>query len=118
MSDLNVCRQCDATDGQLVACSCCEKMVLHEELCHHDYEGVFCQECDEYIDEENEEEEPASDEDEAWLKEVEEANNRSISARRCSYTRHSFGRNRNRKDLGGKYGIAAFVDTNRRFCRN
>ena len=62
-------------DGELVACGCCEKMVLHEELCHHDYEGVFCDECDEYIDEESAEEEPASDEAEAWLKELEEANN-------------------------------------------
>lgn len=74
MSDQIVCRQCSVSDGQLVACSSCEKAVLHEELCHHDYVGVFCDECDEFIDEENEEEE--SDEDEEWMKKIEEANTR------------------------------------------
>jgi hypothetical protein len=66
-------------------------MVLHEELCHHDYEGVLCQECDEFIDEENEEEEPDQDrmtaEDTEWLKKVEETNNRPNRGKGSTYSR-------------------------------
>lgn len=57
MSDAVYCKQCGVNDDQQAKCDGCNEMVPHEELVHYDG-GVFCQECDEWVEEDmNEEDE-------------------------------------------------------------
>lgn len=58
MSEAVLCKQCGVTDNQQAKCDSCDQMFPHAELIHYDYVGVFCIECDEFVEEQTEEEAP------------------------------------------------------------
>ena len=57
MSDPVFCRQCGVNDDEQAMCNGCEEMFPHADLIHYDFNGVYCQECDEWVDEIYEDEE-------------------------------------------------------------
>jgi hypothetical protein len=57
MIDKIVCKQCGCTDDAQAKCDGCDGMFSHAELIHYDSYGVFCQTCDEWVEEDLDEEE-------------------------------------------------------------
>lgn len=55
------CRQCGVTDDKQAKCDGCENMFDHDYLVHYDGAGVFCQDCDEWIEVEEDEDEDEDD---------------------------------------------------------
>jgi len=56
VSDTTYCKQCGVNDGDEAKCDGCDLMFPHDFLVHYDGAGAFCQDCDEWVEVEEEEE--------------------------------------------------------------